>query len=510
MGVLLSNYKKNIVTNIIDTITANTGNYYAFGSNPVAYTGNTPSITLDDFSSQFTPTWQMLFGKKLSNTDVVPVIKNITWTSNTVYSMYDNTKNISNSNFYVIVTPTLPGGSYNVYKCIDNNHGAVSTETPDQIQASSFTKSDGYTWRYITTISSSDYNKFATDEYVPIYSNSSIVAGAYNYSGVEVCVIVGGGSGYDSYSNGFVRGVVNSTLIEIESYSSSDNDYYTNNGIYIYNVSEATSQLRVVKQYIANSLGNWIYLNEPANTTNITPSVTQYLITPQVVFETDADSPPKAYTTVNATTNSIHSIVIVDTGYGVSWANISIVSNTTYGFGSGCYAICPPAGGHGFDPATELQTKGLGISFNFSNTESGTIPVDLVYNKIGILSNPYSLVANNTKGSSFYSNTFSQILQANVIPATTFSVGEVVSGMTSNAHGTVAFSNGSHIWLTGDKFFSNSEFILSANGLVSAEISINTKGDLYAKDIEPLYIQNIDNVTRSNTQTESYKLVIEI
>ena len=61
-----------------------------------------------------------------------------------------------------------------------------------------------------------------------------------------------------------------------------------------------------------------------------------------------------------------------------------------------------------------------------------------------------------------------------------------------------------------DKFFSNSEFILSANGLVSAEISINTKGDLYAKDIEPLYIQNIDNVTRSNTQTESYKLVIEI
>jgi len=82
--------------------------------------------------------------------------------------------------------------------------------------------------------------------------------------------------------------------------------------------------------------------------------------------------------------------------------------------------------------------------------------------------------------------------------------------MTSNAHGTVAFSNGSHIWLTGDKFFSNSEFILSANGLVSAQISINTKGDLYAKDIEPLYIQNIDNVTRSNTQTESYKIVIEI
>ena len=47
-------------------------------------------------------------------------------------------------------------------------------------------------------------------------------------------------------------------------------------------------------------------------------------------------------------------------------------------------------------------------------------------------------------------------------------------------------------------------------GVQTCALPIYTKGDLYAKDIEPLYIQNIDNVTRSNTQTESYKLVIEI
>ena len=70
MGTLLPNYRKNIVSNIINTITANNGTYYAFGSNPVSYSGNTPAVTKDDFSSEFTPTWQMLFGKKLSNTDV--------------------------------------------------------------------------------------------------------------------------------------------------------------------------------------------------------------------------------------------------------------------------------------------------------------------------------------------------------------------------------------------------------------------------------------------------------
>jgi hypothetical protein len=510
MGTLLPNYRKNIVSNIINTITANNGTYYAFGSNPVSYSGNTPAVTKDDFSSEFTPNWQMLFGKKLANTDVVPVIKNIVWTSNTMYEMYDNTQDISNTNYYVIVTPSLPGGAYNVYKCINNSNGAPSTVIPDQVQTTSFTKSDGYTWRYITTITAANYTKFATNDYVPIYSNSTIVSGAYNYSGVEVCVVANSGSGYNSYGNGTIRGVVNSTLIQIENYSSGDNDFYTNNGIYIYNVSEATSQLRVVKQYVSNSAGKWIYLNQAANTTNITPAVTQYLITPQVVFETDADSAPKAYSTINSSSNGISSIVIIDTGYGVSWSNVSIVSNTSYGSGANCYAICPPAGGHGFDPAVELNTKGLGISFTFANTEGNTIPVNLVYNKIGILTNPHSLTANGTKGSSFYTNTFSQVLQANVIPATTFAVGEVVSGMTSNAHGTVAYSNGSHIWLTGDKFFSNSEYILSANGLVSAQISINTKGSIYAKDIEPLYIQNIDNVTRSNSQSESYKIIIEI
>ena len=509
MGKLLPNYRKKIVDNIIAGITANTSTYYAFGSNPVS-SNDTLLNTGEDYKAQFIPTWQMLFGKKLANTDLVPLITNIVWEANTVYTRYDNTEDISNSQFYVLVSPILSGGTYNVYKCIDNSNGAPSTVAPDQIQAASFTKSDGYTWRYITTISAANYSKFATDQYVPIYSNSTIVASAYDHSGVEVCIIQNGGSGYNSYGNGTIRGVVNSTLVQIENYSSGDNDYYTNNGIYIYNTSEATSQLKVVKQYVSNSAGHWIYLNEAANTTNIIPAVTKYLITPQVIFETDANSVPKAYSTINSSSNSINSIVIVDTGYGVSWCNVSIVSNTSYGSGANCYAICPPAGGHGFDPAVELNTKGLGISFTFANTESNTIPVDLIYNKIGILTNPYSLTADGTKGSSFYTNTFSQVLQANVIPATTFTVGEVVSGMTSNAHGTVAYSNGSHIWLTGDKFFSNSEYILSANGLVSAQISINTKGDIYAKDIEPIYIQNLANITRSNTQTESYRLIIEI
>jgi hypothetical protein len=66
------------------------------------------------------------------------------------------------------------------------------------------------------------------------------------------------------------------------------------------------------------------------------------------------------------------------------------------------------------------------------------------------------------------------------------------------------------VCLTGDKYFSNNEKIVSSSGLVFANISINTFGDIYTKDLSPIYIQNISNVTRSSTQAESFKLIIKI
>ena len=41
-------------------------------------------------------------------------------------------------------------------------------------------------------------------------------------------------------------------------------------------------------------------------------------------------------------------------------------------------------------------------------------------------------------------------------------------------------------------------------------ISIQSRGNIYTKDINPLYVQNINNVNRSNTQTESFKLILQV
>ena len=91
-----------------------------------------------------------------------------------------------------------------------------------------------------------------------------------------------------------------------------------------------------------------------------------------------------------------------------------------------------------------------------------------------------------------------------------FAAENVVVGNTSGAIGTVVYANSSVIHLTGDKTFVDGEYIALANGSASAALSIDTLGDIYVKDIKPLYVQNINNINRSGDQTESFKLIIQV
>ena len=252
MGKILPSYKKAVYDEIVDNIVSNTSYYYAFAANPIPYESTAPAVANNDYSTMFINDWQLLFGKKLANSNFFPVITKNIWITNTVYNRYDNTSNTmyANNNYYVICQPASIGGAYHVYKCIDNANGSVSSVDPSSIgtptQATTFQTGDNYKWRYITSISSQNYSNFSTENYAPIYPNNSIVSGAFTYSGVEVVMINNPGSGYSSYANGYVRGVVNSTVIQIESTSSGDSQFYTNGAIYIYNTIASTSQIRGV------------------------------------------------------------------------------------------------------------------------------------------------------------------------------------------------------------------------------------------------------------------------
>lgn len=509
MGKILSGYKSSVIRDI----TGSNNHYYMFTSNPVSQV-TIPKVTNDDYSALFTDGWQLLFGKLVKEQDILPVIKNIGWISGTVYDRYDNTKDMASKNFYCVTPPSTPGGDYLIFKCIDNNYGSASTERPVEgdIQTTSVTKLDGYIWRYITSITNASYEKFATSSYIPVYGNTTIQAASLVNSGVDVVVVANNGSSYNAYHNGNIQSVQSATVLQIESNASINNDFYVNNGIYIYNDLTATSDLNVITGYVSNATGKWITLASEANVNIIDPGVTHYIISPRVVFRTNGETPTKAYSVINTVSNSINNIVIVDTGSAVSWANVHVESNSIFGTGANLYAIVPPPGGHGLDPGQELYIKGFCISTTFANNENDTIPTEFTYNKIGLLDNPYMI--NNTTGGKqefpYVSNTFSAVANTVPLDGTVFPVGAVLTGTVTNTTVIVAFSNSTSLLLTGDKTLSESDTLVSADGSLSTQISINTLGDIFTKDIRPIYVQNFSDVTRSNTTSEMYKLIIQV
>jgi len=506
MGKLLPTFKTAIIDEITASISSNTSQYYAFA----AFSGNTPSITSDD---NFINGWQTVFGKKLGAGDIVPVISTKIWTTNTVYDIYDNNTNLANSDFYAIAQT---GGYYHIYKCMDNANGSSSISNPSGValptQPETFQTADNYKWKYITTVSSAVYNRFATEEYFPIYPNNSIVASATINSGVDTVIISNSGVGYNAYHNGIVQ-FVNTSLIQIDSTAVSTNTYYNDNAIYlINNNTPSSSQLLVVNNYVSNSSGRWIYVDGVPNTSIVQAGVTNYIISPRIKFNSDGTNDPQAYAVMNTFSNSIANVIIITSGSNITWANVTVVSNSNYGTGANLQAIVPPIGGHGSDPASELFVKGMAINFKFANSESNTIITNSSYNRIGLIKNPYSMTTAGIKGTRYSANVFSEVLKATLSPilSSLFAVGSTVIGNTSGAVGTVVFCNTSTVYLTGDKNFSNNEYITSSNGSVTTTLVINTLGDVYTKNIKPLYVQTIDTVTRTNTQNEAFKLIIQI
>lgn len=518
MGKLTPSIKKAFFDEIVDNITSNTSHYYAVAAGAEPWPGDTPTLANNDYAEYFTTNWQMQFGKKLLANNFAPIVKKHIWVSNTVYDRYDNNKDLSNSMFYVIAPPSAVGGAYHVYKCIDNANGAVSIKNPSSIgtpmQATTFqTTEDGYKWRYLCSIGTEDFDRFSTVYYAPIFPNTTIQASSLTYSGIETVVVNTSGSGYESWHNGIIQGVTNSTALVIEANASVNPGYYVNNSIYIYSSSNNSYQIFKISDYTVSGPVKTVIIDTAANTAAITAGASLYKISPRVLFTSDSASGnnPTAYTIVNSVSNSIASVVCLDKGSSVTWANAIIVSNSSYGSGATVYPIIPPPGGHGKDPAVELGMQGLSISFTFANVESNTISSNVTYNKIALVKNPYSLVSNTqAKGSRYSSNTFSQIQIANCLPTYSFSNADVITGDSSNAKAIIVWSNGSVAHFVGDKYFIDGESIKNANGVIVTTFAIQDRGDIFVEDLYPMYVQNINNTVRSNTQSETFRLVIKL
>jgi len=125
------NFQLDSIKNNLYTFNNNSNNYlYIFASRATSYSNNdiTPDTVIESLDeSVFRPSYEMMFGKKLNNTDIAILIKQYVWTSGTIYDQYDNSDtDLFNKSFFVA---TRTGGNldWHVYKCLWNNNDAAST-----------------------------------------------------------------------------------------------------------------------------------------------------------------------------------------------------------------------------------------------------------------------------------------------------------------------------------------------------------------------------------------------
>lgn len=503
MGSLLKPYKKDAIDNLLASIANNQNYYYFFASRhtPFADDNNPPAVFEDFQDCVYTPLSELLFGKRLTTNNIRYMARGgpgINWVSNTVFTQYTHTDfNLFSENFYTITDEGK------VYKCLYNNRGVASTSKPTLTQNSVFQAADGYVWKYLFSVTSTDNTNFATANAFPVVPNANIVTSAV--SGLDVIEVIAGGTGYITTTNGTIQEINTTTpaLVRIAAAgASTDNNFYNGSSIYITN-GTAQGSLRTITSYTVNSTGNWCLLSTAI--ANLVASSSTYLINPSVKIVGDGTGASAIATVSNGV---ISAVTVVNNGIGYTRASVSIVANTSYGSGANVVAYVPPIGGHGKNVVQELGCDTFGLNIQISNTESSTIITTTKYRTVGILKNPKS--AANTSNN-WTANTFSAVMKVTVNPSTVFTNNELVIGQTTGAYGKVAFSNSTVLYLTGEKTFANNEQIVgNTSGFIATINAVSTVGDIVPTSPEVLYLTNLQPVTRSNTATDVFKITFKV
>lgn len=493
-GIKTKSYKYTEVKNLIDHISANTDQYYMFASHPTAWPNEkfppAPFESIDD--SVYATQANMLFGKRIFEKDLLPSTKRYNWTPDVVYDQYSNLDiNIFDKRFYVITDEKK------VYKVLSNAVNKPSKVKPVLTQNTAFKTSDGYVWKYMYSVNDTQMKDFATPGYIPVVANVDIQTSAK--AGIDYIEVFSSGQNYLTYVTGTVQSVLSSNCVQIDNYASNDNDFYNMSSLYITS-GPGVGTLREITRYVSNSVGNFVFLNDYI--TDVSPSLTKYRIFPTIRVIGDGVG-AKAICEVSET-YGISNVTVIASGSGYTRASVKVVANTAYGTGANLISYVPPPGGHGSNPIYELGVDSLVIRANFIKGEGNTIPTECSYRRYGLIKNPNRFTDNAV----WSANTFSAVLKIETTPKTTYNVGEQLQGDNTRALGTVAYSNDSVTFLIGDKSFANSEVIRSlSSNVVTAISKVNTYGDIKPGSSDVLYFNNTVQVPRSNTTSETVKII---
>ena len=321
-------------SNFVNGISTTTNSYYVFIGLPNAtevnsdWNTNTPA-PIDNFDDHDNIYDTLISAKKVTSSDVLQVIRKISWTTGTIYEMYrhdydinnttpqTNSSNLYNSNFYAM------NSDFRVYECIYNGanptnsgKGIASLEEPTHTDLQPRLESDGYLWKYLYTIKPSDIVKFDSVDYIPVPQNWLT-----NPDTLDV-------------RNAAVDGKIETVVIE--------------------NTTSAAYQFSGTKN--------------------------------NVPIRGDGQDGEASVTFVNGKPTAVQ---VTNGGTGYSFATLDLDSVVT-GSGAEFSVIIPPPNGHGADIYTELGANKVLLYSRIENSDTTNpdFPTGNQFARIGILKNP--------------------------------------------------------------------------------------------------------------------------
>ena len=364
-------------TNFVSGISTTDNSYYVFIGLPnateVASDWNTATpAPIDNFDEHDNVYDSLISAKKITSSDVLRVIKKITWTTGTIYEMYrpdysidklspqTSSSSLYKANFYVM------NSDFRVYECIYNGAspsnsggGVISLEEPTHTDLQPRLESDGYVWKYLYTIKPSDIIKFDSAEFIPVPQNWKT-----NTAVADV-------------RNAAVDGKIESVVIE--------------------DVTNATYQFNGTKN--------------------------------AVPIRGDGSDGLASVTFINGKPSAVQ---VTNGGSGYSFGTLDLDDVVT-GSGASFSVIVPPPGGHGADIYRELGANKVLVYSRIENSDvtNPDFPTGNQFARIGIIENPQQFGSTNLLTSSSASGVYG----IRLVGAATTSMSVAVDGQVTQTVG---------------------------------------------------------------------------
>jgi len=495
-AIITEKFRQHNANQFVESFTeASASTYYLFLGKATAFSSTTtggsdsaPPTPADSPEDEFRAWDSMLGAKLITSSDIKYAAPRRNWANGTVYDMYrhdytaSNTSTSGSSNLYDS-TFYFMTSAFRVYKVLDNNGGSAFSGSEPTSESSSPFEAGGYVLKYMFTISTSDFAKYGTTDFIPVTTDSTVSAAATD--GAIESISVTAGSGY------------------------TDGTYYA--AVYGDGSSQGTSSGAIIR--ITISSGSIVSFGLTAGTD----------------------------TTIHAA-GSGYTFGYVNLGSDYIFSDASLSTSTTIGSGSGgaIEVIISPDDGHGNNAITELGAHYVMSAITLTQAEGDDFTTGNDFRSVGIVVDPTnygtSTVGTATTRRQTYVvklDTSSGTFDADevITQASTGASGKVVEwdstlsllyyqqesfkgfGTNATTGGYVAFSGTNQITggtsgatgttsgTTETVTLANSNTLTLTSGYANPELQPDS-GDI-------IYLENRKPIQRASDQTEDIKIIIE-